>query len=59
MGDGWIRPAQVKLVADAVRQACDKADGSDEKLVRGPCGLQAAFKVDSLRCAGVRVTISA
>lgn len=52
MGDGWIRPAQVKLVADAVRQACDKADGSDEKLVQDPVGCKAAFKVESLRCAG-------
>jgi hypothetical protein len=51
MGDGWIRPAQVKLVADAVRQACDKADGSDE-LVQDPVGCKAAFKVESLRCAG-------
>ena len=52
MGDGWIRPAQVKLVADAVRQACDKADGSDEELVQDPVGCKAAFKVESLRCAG-------
>jgi pimeloyl-ACP methyl ester carboxylesterase len=52
MGDGWIRPAQVKLVADAVRQACDKADGSDEKLVQDPVGCKAAFKVESLRCTG-------
>jgi hypothetical protein len=52
MGDGWIRPAQVKLVADAVRQACDKADGSDDELVQDPVGCKAAFKVDSLRCAG-------
>jgi hypothetical protein len=52
MGDGWIRPAQVKLVADAVRQACDKADGSDDELVQDPVGCKAAFKVESLRCAG-------
>jgi feruloyl esterase len=51
MGDGWIRPAQVKLVADAVRQACDKADGS-ERLVQDPVGCKAAFKVESLRCTG-------
>ena len=52
MGDGWIRPAQVKLVADAVRQACDKADGSDDALVQDPVGCKAAFNAESLRCAG-------
>lgn len=51
MGDGWIRPAQVKLVADAVRSACDKADGSDDALVQDPVGCKAAFKVETLRCA--------
>jgi feruloyl esterase len=52
MGDGWIRPAQVKLVADAVRAACDKADGSDDALVQDPVGCKAAFKAEALRCAG-------
>ena len=52
MGGGWIRPAQVKLVADAVRQACDKADGSNDELVQDPVGCKAAFKVEQLRCAG-------
>ena len=52
MGDGWLRPAQVKLVADAVRAACDKADGSDDALVQDPVGCKAAFKVEALRCAG-------
>src|SRR5690349_3657259 len=33
MGAGWINPVQVKLVADAVRAVCDKADGSDDALV--------------------------
>ena len=51
MGDGWINPAQVKLVADAVRAACDKADGSDDALVQDPVGCKAAFKVETLRCA--------
>lgn len=52
MGEGWIRPAQVRLVADAVRQACDKADGSDDQLIQNPVGCKATFKPDSLRCAG-------
>ena len=51
MGEGWIRPAQVKLVADAVRTACDKADGSDDGLVEDAAGCKAGFRPESLRCA--------
>jgi feruloyl esterase len=51
MGDAWIRPAQVKLVADAVRAACDKADGSDDQLIEDPVACRASFKPETLRCA--------
>ncbi|MBR0753200.1 tannase/feruloyl esterase family alpha/beta hydrolase [Bradyrhizobium jicamae] len=51
MGDGWIRPAQVKLVADAVLKACDRDDGSDDALVQNPVGCKALFKPASLLCA--------
>lgn len=51
MGDGWINPAQVKLVGDAVRATCDKADGSDDALVQDPVSCKAAFKAETLRCA--------
>jgi feruloyl esterase len=51
MADGWINPAQVKLVADAVRQACDKADGTEDSLVEDAVGCKAKFKPESLRCA--------
>jgi len=51
MGDGWIRPAQVKLVADAVLAACDKQDGSDDALVQDAVGCKATFKPETLRCA--------
>jgi hypothetical protein len=50
MGEGWIRPAQVKLVADAVLKACDKADGSEDLLVSDPVGCKARFKPETLRC---------
>jgi hypothetical protein len=50
MGDGWIRPAQVKLVADAVLKACDKADGSDDLLVEDAVGCKANFRAEPLRC---------
>ena len=51
MGEGWIRPAQVELVANAVLQACDKADGSDDELVQDPVGCKTKFQPESLRCA--------
>jgi feruloyl esterase len=51
MGGGWINPAQVKLVGEAVRKACDKADGVADALVEDPVGCKAAFKVEKLRCA--------
>src|SRR5215207_4025286 len=50
MGEGWIRPAQVELVARAVLQACDTADGSDDQLVQDPVGCKAKFRPESLRC---------
>ncbi len=31
MGEGWIRPPQVKLVHDAVLAACDAADGAGRR----------------------------
>ena len=54
MGEGWINPAQVKLVGEAVRTACDKADGSDDALVQDPVACKAAFKVETLRCVAVQ-----
>src|SRR5436190_1590039 len=51
MGEGWIRPAQVEMVAKAVLQACDKADGAEDSLVLDPVGCKAKFQPESLRCA--------
>jgi hypothetical protein len=50
MGEGWIPPAQVKLVADAVLKACDKADGAEDFLVEDAVGCRANFHVETLRC---------
>lgn len=50
MGEGWISPAQVKLVAEAVRQSCDKADGVADGLIANPVDCKASFKLDGLRC---------
>ncbi|WP_246175978.1 tannase/feruloyl esterase family alpha/beta hydrolase [Bradyrhizobium paxllaeri] len=51
MGEGWIRPAQVELVAKAVLAACDKADGAEDSLVLDPVGCKAKFQPETLRCA--------
>jgi hypothetical protein len=50
MGDGWIRPAQVKLVAEAVLKACDKADGVADLVVEDAVGCKSTFKPETLRC---------
>jgi feruloyl esterase len=50
MGDGWIRPAQVKLVAEAVLKACDKADGAEDLVVEDAVACKAAFRPETLRC---------
>ena len=43
LGDGWIRPAQVKLVHDAVLAACDAQDGIADGLVQDAVGCKARF----------------
>ena len=51
-GDGWIPPAKVKLVHDAVLAACDAADGVADGIVADPLGCRARFDVARLRCTG-------
>lgn len=50
VGDGWIRPAQIKLVHDAVLAACDDADGLVDRIVSDPARCRIRFNVASLRC---------
>ena len=50
VGDGWLRPAQVKLVHDAVLAACDAADGLADGVVSDPVGCKQRFDVTRLRC---------
>lgn len=52
VGDGWLSPAHVKLVHDAVLAACDGADGLTDSIVSDPVGCRQRFKVESLRCTG-------
>jgi hypothetical protein len=51
MGDGWLRPAQVKLFNDAVLAACDAQDGVADGLVADAVGCKAKFDPGSLLCA--------
>jgi feruloyl esterase len=51
MGDGWIRPAQVKLVHDAVLAACDAQDGVTDTLVEDAVGCRARVDPVKLLCA--------
>lgn len=50
-GDGWLRPAQVKRVQDAVLAACDAADGLADGIVSDAAGCRARFDAARLRCA--------
>ena len=51
MGEGWLRPAQVKLVHDAVLAACDASDGLADGIVSDYRGCRERFDVAKLRCA--------
>lgn len=53
MGEGWLRPAQVKLVGTAVLAACDAADGLADGIVSNAVACKQRFDVTTLRCAGV------
>jgi hypothetical protein len=51
MGDSWLRPAQVRLVHDAVLAACDAQDGVADALVEDAAGCKARFDPATLLCA--------
>lgn len=51
MGEGWLRPAQVKLVHDAVLAACDAQDGVGDGLVADAAGCKGSFDISKLLCA--------
>jgi feruloyl esterase len=52
MGEAWIRPAQVKLVHDAVLASCDAADGAADGIVSDALGCLKRFDASKLRCTG-------
>ncbi|GAB3471256.1 tannase/feruloyl esterase family alpha/beta hydrolase [Polaromonas eurypsychrophila] len=51
MDGGWMRPAQVQLVHDAVLASCDAADGLADGVVSDFAGCRTRFDVMKLRCA--------
>jgi pimeloyl-ACP methyl ester carboxylesterase len=48
---GWISPAKVKAIHQAVLAACDKADGLADGIVSRPDVCTKTFEAKSLRCA--------
>ncbi|WP_222432769.1 tannase/feruloyl esterase family alpha/beta hydrolase [Caenimonas sedimenti] len=50
VGDGWLRPAQVKFVHDAVLASCDAADGLADGIISDPVRCRNRLNMDSLRC---------
>jgi feruloyl esterase len=49
-GEGWLAPDKVKLVHDAVLEACDLLDGLKDDIVADYEGCLRAFDVSKLRC---------
>jgi Tannase and feruloyl esterase len=56
MDGGWMAPAQVKLVGDAVLKTCDALDGVVDGLVSDPIACRAKFDVRQLQCAANNTT---
>jgi feruloyl esterase len=50
-GAGWMDPAHVKLITDAVMAKCDTLDGAKDGIISNVAGCNAAFDVKTLRCA--------
>jgi feruloyl esterase len=47
---GWINPAKVKLIRDAVNAACDKLDGLEDGVIGAYEKCLTVFDVGTLRC---------
>jgi feruloyl esterase len=47
---GWINPAKVKLIQNAVNAACDKLDGLDDGVIGAYEKCLSTFDVGTLRC---------
>ena len=49
---GWISPAKVKLILNAVNAACDTLDGLEDGVISAYEKCLSAFDVGTLRCPG-------
>jgi hypothetical protein len=47
---GWINPAKVKLIQNAVNSACDKLDGLDDGVISAYEKCLGTIDVGTLRC---------
>jgi hypothetical protein len=56
MGEGWLSPADVKLVHDAVLAKCDALDWLSDGVVGNPQACHASFDPASLRCTATVTT---
>ena len=52
LGEGWLSPEKVKVVQDAVLQACDQLDGLTDGIVSNPDKCKEAFDPAKLACRG-------
>jgi feruloyl esterase len=50
-GAGWMDPAHVKLLTDAVYARCDTLDGAKDGIISNVAACNTAFDVKTLRCA--------
>ena len=53
-GAGWMDPAHVKLLTDAVYASCDTLDGVKDGIISNVAACNTAFDVKALRCADGR-----
>lgn len=51
-GAGWLNPAKLALLQNAVMSACDGLDGLSDGVIGNVSGCQRTFVLSSLRCAG-------
>lgn len=50
-GAGWMDAAHVKLITGAVMARCDRLDGAKDGIISNVAACDAAFDVNTLRCA--------
>lgn len=49
-GAGWINPAKIRLITNAVYAACDNLDGAGDGIISNVKDCNVVFDISSLRC---------